>query len=79
MGAPQGLAVGNASFNTTHWAIVLACADEENKGEAQTRLAPSNDRESVIITTLPNGSYTAIASGYGGATGVGLVEVYNLK
>lgn len=44
-----------------------------------TGLAPSSDRESVVITTLANGSYTVIVSGYGGATGVGLVEVYNLR
>jgi RNA polymerase sigma factor (sigma-70 family) len=37
--APQGLATGNASFNTTHWTIVMACADEENEGEAQHALA----------------------------------------
>jgi RNA polymerase sigma factor (sigma-70 family) len=37
--APQGLATGNASFNTTHWTIVMACADEENEGEAQQALA----------------------------------------
>ena len=43
-------------------------------------LAPTNDLESAIIATLPanNASYTAILSGNGGSTGVGLVEVYDL-
>ena len=43
-------------------------------------LAPSNDLESAIIATLPaNGkAYTAIVRGVGGATGTGLVEVYDI-
>jgi sugar lactone lactonase YvrE len=44
-----------------------------------TGIPPSNSLESAIVITLPNGSYTAIVSGYHGATGVGLVEVYNLQ
>lgn len=44
-----------------------------------TGVAPSNDLESAIVATLPNGNYTAILQGVGGATGVGLVEVYNLQ
>jgi hypothetical protein len=44
-----------------------------------TGIPPSNDRESAILTTLPNGNYTAVLSGYQGATGVALVEVYNLQ
>ena len=44
-----------------------------------TGIPPSNSLESAIVTTLANGSYTAIVSGYHDATGVGLVEVYNLQ
>ena len=44
-----------------------------------TGLSPSNELESAIVTTLPNGSYTAIVSGYHNAIGVGLVEVYNIR
>jgi hypothetical protein len=44
-----------------------------------TGIPPSNALESAIVTTLANGSYTAIVSGYHDATGVGLVEVYNLQ
>jgi YVTN family beta-propeller protein len=43
-----------------------------------TGLAPTDPAESAIDTTLPPGAYTAILSGVGGTTGVGLVEVYNL-
>ncbi len=45
-------------------------------------LAPTNTKESVIVTTLSataNGSaYTAIVRGAGGTVGTGLVEVYDL-
>jgi hypothetical protein len=45
----------------------------------ETTIPPSNDLESAILITLPAGNYTAIVSGKGGGTGVGLVEAYNLK
>jgi hypothetical protein len=38
---------------------------------------PTDDRESVILTTLPQGAYTAIVAGKAQTTGVGLVEVYD--
>jgi len=44
-----------------------------------TGFAPPNDLESAILATLSNGNYTAIVSGKNGATGVGLLEVYNLQ
>jgi uncharacterized protein GlcG (DUF336 family) len=45
----------------------------------ETTLAPSNDLESAIITTLPSGPYTAVIHERNGQSGVGLVEVYNLQ
>ena len=39
---------------------------------------PQNDLESAIIATLDPGNYTAIVLGKDGATGVGLVEGYDL-
>jgi hypothetical protein len=42
-------------------------------------LAPSNPKEAGIFTTLPPGTFTAILAGKGGGTGIGIVEVYNLK
>jgi len=41
-----------------------------------TGLAPVSPLESAILTTLPPGAYTAVVSGSGGGTGVGIVEVY---
>ncbi len=42
-------------------------------------LAPTEDKESAILAVLAPGAYTAILSGVNGATGVGLVEAYNLQ
>jgi hypothetical protein len=58
----------NDNWKETHQAQIEA-----------TGLAPSNALESAILTTLSgNGSYTAVVRGKNGATGVGLVEVYDL-
>ncbi len=45
---------------------------------AASGLAPGNDFESAILITLQPGAYTAIVTGSGGGTGVGLVEVFAL-
>ena len=45
-----------------------------------TGIAPEDDRESAILTTLDGyRSYTAIVRGQGGSTGTALVEIYNLS
>jgi YVTN family beta-propeller protein len=41
--------------------------------------APSNALESAILVTLPPGAYTAILSGVGNTTGVGVVAVYAVQ
>jgi glucose/arabinose dehydrogenase len=42
------------------------------------QLAPTNDLESVIVSTLQPGNYTAIVKGQNNGTGVSLVEVYDV-
>ncbi|MGI8956670.1 MAG: choice-of-anchor tandem repeat GloVer-containing protein [Chthoniobacterales bacterium] len=42
-------------------------------------LAPTNDKESIVLGTLAPGAYTAIVQGADGGTGVGLVEAYNIS
>jgi hypothetical protein len=42
-------------------------------------LAPTNDLEAAIVATLAPGAYTVVVGGNNGTTGVGLVEVYNLR
>ncbi len=40
-----------------------------------TGLAPPNDLEAAILATVTAGRYTAILSGNGGGTGIGLVSL----
>jgi hypothetical protein len=42
-------------------------------------LAPNDNREAVIVTTLTPGSYTALLTGKAGTSGVGVVEVYDVN
>ena len=44
-----------------------------------TTVPPTNNLESAIVANLAPGSYTAIVSGVASATGVALVEVYDLE
>lgn len=44
-----------------------------------TTIPPSNNLESAIVATLAPGPHTAILAGAGGATGIGVVEVYDLE
>ena len=53
--------------------------DGANAGQVPADKQPTDDHESVIITTLPaNAVYTVFLKGAHGETGVGLVEVYAL-
>ena len=48
----------------------------EISGAGGEAIFVGHDLEAAILLTLPPGAYTAVVSGAGGATGVGLVEVY---
>ena len=39
---------------------------------------PSGSKDAIILMTLPPGLYTAVVSGANGATGIALVEVYEV-
>jgi hypothetical protein len=53
--------------------------DAPNKQEIiDSGLAPSNNLESAILTSLDPGAYTAIARGRNNGTGIALVEGYDL-
>jgi uncharacterized protein (DUF1800 family) len=41
-------------------------------------LAPTNDLESALIVTISPGAYTVVVQGVNNATGVGLMEIYDL-
>lgn len=52
--------------------------DTQQSQVAATGLAPGNDHESAIVTTLAPGAYTAIAHGVSDTSGVVLLEIYDL-
>jgi hypothetical protein len=55
-------------------------ATSPQRTEIESRgLAPEDPRESALFQTVNPGNYTAIVRGKGDATGVGLVEVYNVQ
>lgn len=65
--------------------VLLASNDDwgtapEAADISATGAAPTNNLESAMIRTLdPGKNYTAILKGTGGATGIGLVEVFDLE
>ena len=64
---------GNVVYKNNDW------KDTQPAAIQLSGLAPPNDLESAIIVTLPAGHYTAILSGNGGGTGIGLIEVFKLR
>ena len=66
-GASGALLAWNNNWKTSQGAAIAA-----------TGLAPGNDREAALIATLNPGNYTVIVRGVGNATGIGLVEIYDL-
>lgn len=78
--------VGGALTNPTlmlvdaNGSVVASNDDWKSSQESEIRatgLAPLNDREAAILTTLPPGNFTAIVSGKNGQTGIALVDVFD--
>jgi hypothetical protein len=61
---------GNVVQTNNNW------KDTQQAEIQATGLAPPNDLEAAILAPVSAGNYTAILSGNGGGTGIGLVEVY---
>ena len=53
--------------------------DTQESDIQNSNLAPNDDRESAILTDIAPGNYTAILAGKDNTTGVGLVEIYDLR
>jgi len=53
--------------------------DTQQSAIQATGLAPSDDRESAILTILTKGSYTAILRGKNNTTGIALIEAYKIQ
>ncbi len=65
---------GTVVKTNDNWKDTQQAADPGDTGLRRT-----NDVESAMVVTLAAGHYTAILSGHGGLTGIGLVEVYKLR
>lgn len=65
---------GNLFSSNDDWGQSPDAALMQSEG-----LAPSDPKESAIQATLNPGSFTAIVRGVNNATGIGLVEVYDLS
>ena len=61
---------GNLVSTNNNW------KDTQEGAIQATGLAPPNDLEAAILAPVAAGNYTAILSGNGGGTGIGLVEIY---
>jgi hypothetical protein len=64
-------ASGNLIFQNDNW------KDTQRNQIEGTPFQPTDDRESVIVTTLPPTAYTMILTGKNQTTGIGAVEVYD--
>lgn len=81
-GVPNALADTVIELHGPSAFATIANNNWRDTQEAEIQAAgipPSNDLESSIVATLVPGAYTAIVSGNGGASGVGLIEVYDLN
>ena len=67
-------ASGNLVDSNNNWGDNPKAAQIQLEG-----LAPNQPVESALQVTLNPGNYTAIVRGFNGATGVGLVEIYDLS
>ncbi len=64
---------GNLLMSNDNW------KDSQQAAIQATGLAPGDDREPAILTTLIQGNWTAIVRGKNNTTGVGLIEVYRVQ
>ncbi len=78
-------ALANPTLQLVRSSDQATIATNDNWGSASNAaqiqasgFAPSNSLESAILMTLAPGAYTAIVTGVGGGTGVGLIEVYEV-
>ena len=72
----NGTLAGNDDWQTTQTGGIIT--SDQSGAIQNSGLAPGNAAESAIMATLPPGSYTAIAQGVNGGTGVGIIEVFAL-
>jgi hypothetical protein len=69
---------GTALASNDNWKINDRTHASQEAEVRASGLQPPNDLESVIVTSLAPGNYTAIVLGKNNTSGIALVEVYNL-
>jgi hypothetical protein len=70
---------GSLIASNDNWKINSQTQQSQQAAIQATGLAPTDDRESVLMAELGPASYTAIVRGKNDTTGVGLVEVYDVN
>ena len=79
---PGALANPTLELHDGNGALIASNDDWRSDQEAEiigTGIPPSNDLESAIVRNLAPGNYTAIVRGVNNATGIALVEAYDLN
>lgn len=84
--AINGTPVANTLANPTlalyqDGTLIMSNSDWQDSQQTEIEaagLAPGDDLESAILTTLDPGSYTVVLQGQDSGTGIGLVEAYDL-
>lgn len=51
--------------------------DDQRSEIEHTLFEPGDERESIVLATLPPAAYTAVLSGKSNTSGIGLIEVYD--
>ncbi|MGZ5538174.1 MAG: DUF1800 family protein, partial [Chthoniobacterales bacterium] len=78
---PGSLTDPTLELHDANGAVIASNDNWRSTQEAEinaSTLAPTDDREPALISTLNQGNYTAIVRGVGGTTGVALLEMYDL-
>jgi hypothetical protein len=81
-GVPNALPDPTLELHDGNGALIAANDNWRTAQEAEitaTGLPPSNNLESAIVRDLLPGNYTAIVRGVNNATGVALIEAYELN
>jgi hypothetical protein len=81
-GVPNALADPALELRDNNGTLLIANNDWQDNAVSAAELtaaglAPTNNFEAAIATTLPRGGYTALLAGQNNGTGIGVVEVYD--
>ena len=82
LGIGGALADPTLELHNSDGELIASNNDWQDTDQAEienTGIPPTNPAEAAILTTLDAGNYTAIISGQDGGTGIGLLEIYNLR